>query len=147
MVFAVLPLKVVPEASPVPPLLNVAAAVVALAVVAVVALPDKLAVIVPALKLPDASRATIAEAVFALVAVVAAFGIEVEAVIAPVPLPYTYPVRVVAPVPPLATGNVPLTWVVNPTLPQEGAVPTPPDIRAFPVATSASVDSADEDEA
>ena len=33
-----------------------------------VALPDNVAVIVPALKLPDASRATIAEAVFALVA-------------------------------------------------------------------------------
>jgi tRNA-binding EMAP/Myf-like protein len=35
------------------------------------ALPVRLAVIVPALKLPDASRATIADAVFALVAVVA----------------------------------------------------------------------------
>jgi hypothetical protein len=37
-------------------------------VVAVVALPDKAAVIVPALKLPEASRATTLEAVFALVA-------------------------------------------------------------------------------
>jgi hypothetical protein len=36
--------------------------------VAVEALPLKVAVIVPALKLPDASRATIVEAVFALVA-------------------------------------------------------------------------------
>jgi hypothetical protein len=36
--------------------------------VAVDALPDKAAVIVPALKFPDASRATIADAVFALVA-------------------------------------------------------------------------------
>jgi len=39
--------------------------------VAVVALPERVAVIVPAVKLPDASRATIADAVFALVAVVA----------------------------------------------------------------------------
>ena len=67
MVRAVLPLNVVPEASPAPPLLNVAAAVVALAVEAVVALPDKLAVIVPALKLPEPSRRTTALAVFALV--------------------------------------------------------------------------------
>ena len=77
------------------------------AVVAVEALPFKLAVMVPALKLPDASRATMADAVFALVAVVAEFGMLVEAVMAPVPLPYTYPVRVVAPVPPAATGKVP----------------------------------------
>jgi hypothetical protein len=41
------------------------------AVVAVVAFPDKDAVIVPAEKLPEASRATMADAVFALVAVVA----------------------------------------------------------------------------
>jgi hypothetical protein len=43
------------------------------AVVAVVALPLKLAVIVPAEKLPDESRATMSFAVFALVAVVAEF--------------------------------------------------------------------------
>ena len=54
-----------------------------------VAVPLKVAVIVPALKLPEASRATMALAVFALVAVVAEFGILVEAVIAPDPLPYT----------------------------------------------------------
>lgn len=59
------------------------------AVVAVVALPLSAAVMVPAEKLPEASRATMAEAVFALVAVVAALGILVEAVKAPVPLPYT----------------------------------------------------------
>jgi hypothetical protein len=59
------------------------------AVVAVVAFPLNAAVIVPAVKLPEASRATMAEAVFALVAVVAALGILVEAVNAPVPLPYT----------------------------------------------------------
>ena len=41
------------------------------AVVAVEALPFKVAVIVPALKLPEASRATMVEAVFALVALVA----------------------------------------------------------------------------
>ena len=56
---------------------------------AVEALPERLAVMVPALKLPDASRATIALAVFVLVAVVAELGIVVEAVMAPVPLPYT----------------------------------------------------------
>ena len=71
------------------------------------AFPDNVAVMVPALKLPDASLATIAEAVFALVAVVAELGMLVDAVKAPVPFPYTYPVRVVAPVPPAATGNVP----------------------------------------
>ena len=38
------------------------------AVVAVLALPFKAAVIVPAEKFPDASRATMVEAVFALVA-------------------------------------------------------------------------------
>lgn len=43
------------------------------AVVAVLALPLRAAVIVPALKLPDASLATIALAVFAFVAVVALF--------------------------------------------------------------------------
>lgn len=36
--------------------------------VAVVALPDSAAVMVPALKFPDASRATIVDAVFAFVA-------------------------------------------------------------------------------
>jgi hypothetical protein len=59
------------------------------AVVAVLALPFNAAVIVPAEKLPEASRATIASAVFALVAVVAALGMLVDAVNAPVPLPYT----------------------------------------------------------
>lgn len=39
-----------------------------------VAVPDRDAVMVPALKLPEASRATMAEAVFALVAVVAELG-------------------------------------------------------------------------
>lgn len=46
----------------------VVADVALVADVAVVALPDKAAVIVPALKLPEASRATMVEAVFALVA-------------------------------------------------------------------------------
>ena len=49
------------------------------ALVAVVALPLKAAVIVPAVKLPEASRATMVEAVFALVAFV-------EIVTAEVPL-------------------------------------------------------------
>jgi hypothetical protein len=59
------------------------------AVVAVVALPFNAAVMVPALKLPEASRATIAFAVFALVAVVAELGMLADAVKAPVPLPNT----------------------------------------------------------
>ena len=59
------------------------------AVVAVLAFPFKLAVMVPAVKLPEASRATIAFAVLALVAVVAALGMLAEAVNAPVPLPIT----------------------------------------------------------
>jgi hypothetical protein len=44
------------------------AVVAVVADVAVEALPDNVAVIVPALKLPEASRATIVEAVFRLVA-------------------------------------------------------------------------------
>lgn len=52
------------------------------------------------------------------------------------------PVEVVTPVPPLATGRVPETCVVKPILPQLGAVDTPPEIRALPVATSASLDKA-----
>ena len=59
------------------------------AVVAVLALPLKAAVIVPALKLPEPSRATMADAVLAFVAVVAEFGMLVEAVMALVPLPNT----------------------------------------------------------
>ena len=42
------------------------------------------------------------------------------------------------PVPPLVTPNVPLIAVLSDTFPQEGATPTPPLIRQFPVATSAS---------
>ena len=43
-------------------------------------------------------------------------------------------------VPPLAIGRVPDTCVVRPILPHEGATPTPPEISALPVATSASFD-------
>jgi hypothetical protein len=49
---------------------DVDAEVAVVALVAVDALPLKAAVIVPALKFPEASRLTIADAVFALVAVV-----------------------------------------------------------------------------
>lgn len=94
-----------PVTSPVK--LKVLAVVHAPAVVAVDALPDSAAVIVPALKLPDASRATMALAVLALVAVVSALGMEADAVNALVPLPLTYPVNVFAPVPPRATASVP----------------------------------------
>ena len=72
----------------VPPLWFVAV-VADVALVAVEALPFKEAVMVPALKLPEPSRATMADAVFALVAVVAELGMLVDAVNAPVPLPYT----------------------------------------------------------
>ena len=77
-----------------PPMVRAVCSVVAVAafpvvLLDVVALPLKVAVIVPALKLPEASRATMADAVFALVAVVAALGMLVDAVNAPVPLPYT----------------------------------------------------------
>jgi len=51
------------------------------------------------------------------------------------------PVEDVTPEPPLATGSTPDTWVVRSILPQLGATPTPPEIRALPVATSASLDS------
>jgi hypothetical protein len=47
-----------------------------------------------------------------------------------------------APVPPLDTCKTPVTVVVRPIFPQEGATPTPPEIRAFPVATSANLDKA-----
>jgi hypothetical protein len=45
-------------------------------------------------------------------------------------------VIVVKPVPPFATGNTPVTCVVNPTLPQDGVVP---DNNAFPVAAAANL--------
>jgi hypothetical protein len=59
-------------------MVSVRAVVHVAALVAVVALPLRAAVIVPALKLPEASRATIALAVLAFVAVVAEFGMLVR---------------------------------------------------------------------
>ena len=47
----------------------------------------------------------------------------------------------VSPVPPLAAGRVPSTWVAKPILPQLGAAATPPEISALPTATSASLAS------
>ena len=81
-VAVIVPAEKLPEASRrtiVEAVLAVAAVIVALfawlvivpavvADVAVEALPDNVAVIVPALKLPEASRATMADAVFKLVA-------------------------------------------------------------------------------
>ena len=58
-------------AEPPAKLVAVVALVALVALVAVEALPFKAAVIVPALKLPEASRATIVEAVFKFVALVA----------------------------------------------------------------------------
>ena len=46
--------------------------------------------------------------------------------------------RVPTPVPPLAAGRMPVTWVVRPTLPQVGAAPAPPARRALPVAVAVS---------
>ena len=43
-------------------------------------------------------------------------------------------------VPPFATGKVPETCVVSPTLPQLDTVVTPPEISTLPVATAASFD-------
>jgi hypothetical protein len=55
-------------------------------------------------------------------------GIVVLAVIVPVPLPYTYPVRVFAPVPPLATLSVPPS-VIAPEVPVEGVKPVDPALK------------------
>jgi len=71
--------------------------------------------------------------------VMSVFGIVGDAAKAAAPLPFTYPVSVAAPDPPLGTVNTPLTWVVRPILPHAGAVPTPPEIRALPVVTSGSL--------
>ena len=54
---------------------------------------------------------------------------------------------VIAFVPPLPIGRVPETCVVNPILPNDGAVVTPPEIRALPVATSATLPIVDADAA
>jgi hypothetical protein len=51
------------------------------------------------------------------------------------------PVEDVTPVPPLATGKVPETAVAKPTLPHDGAEPTPPEIKALPTATSGNLAS------
>lgn len=66
--------------------------------------------------------------------VMSVLGIVGLAVMALVPLPYTYPVRVIAPVPPFATFNVPPSVIapevaptgVNPVVPALKVV-TPPD--------------------
>jgi hypothetical protein len=70
----------VPVTSPLKDPVKLVAFVAVVAVVAEVALPFKLAVIVPAEKLPDESRATIVLAVFPLVAVVAEFATKPDAV-------------------------------------------------------------------
>ena len=67
------------------------AVVAVVADVAVEAFPFKAAVIVPAVKLPEASRATMALAVFASVAVVAEFGMLVR----PAPDPVNWVVAVI----------------------------------------------------
>lgn len=52
-------------------------------------------------------------------------------------MPYDVGVAVLF-VPPFAIGSTPLTWVVRPILPHAGAIPTPPEMSALPVATSGS---------
>ena len=47
----------------------------------------------------------------------------------------------------MATGRVPETWVVRPSLPQAGAALVPPESRALPAATSASLERAVVEEA
>ena len=49
--------------------------------------------------------------------------------------------------PPLITGNTPVTCVVRPIFPHNGATPTPPEIKAFPVATSDNLAKLAESEA
>ena len=91
--------------------------------VAEVALPLKLAVIVPALKLPDASRATIVEAVFTLVAFEVTVNVE---------LPDWLAVNVAEPdrpVPDTAIVRVPLLTVAG--VVQVGAV-VPFDVSTWP---------------
>jgi hypothetical protein len=70
----------VPVTSPLNDPVKFVAVVAVVAVVALVAFPVKFAVIVPAEKLPDESRATIVLAVFPLVAVVAEFATNPDAV-------------------------------------------------------------------
>ena len=47
-------------------------------------------------------------------------------------------VELSTPVPPFVPARIPSTCVVRPTFPHDGAVVIPPDINAFPVATSAN---------
>lgn len=58
----------------------------------------------------------------------AVVGIVVLAVITPVPFPYTYPVKVFAPVPPLAAFNVPPS-VTAPEVPTDGVKPVLPALK------------------
>ena len=49
----------------------------------------------------------------------------IAAVIAPIPFPFTMPVNVVAPVPPLATGKFPVTLVARLVVDELAAIPYP----------------------
>jgi len=57
--------------------------------------------------------------------VTSATGIAAFAVIADVPFPFTYPVKVVEPDPPFATANVPVTFVAKLVITGAAAVPYP----------------------
>jgi len=99
---AAAPVKVPPLVKYVPAVRALATCVAVVAVVAEVAVeafPLKAAVIVPAEKLPDASRKTIVEAVFAVAAVIVAefaWLVIVHAVVAVVALPDNAPENVPA---------------------------------------------------
>ena len=116
-----------PLAAPEPPLLNVTALATWFAVVAVVAveaLPLNVAVMVPALKLPEASRATMALAVFALVALDVTVKVE---------LPDWFAVNEAEPdkpVPDTFIVSVPLLTVVG--VCQDGAADAPPLVNTCP---------------
>ena len=69
--------------------------------------------------------------------VTSATGIELTVVIADVPLPFTYPVKLVAPVPPLPTAIVPFTFSALPPISPVTFEPTIPAILPFVMAKSA----------
>ena len=111
--------------------------VAVVAVVAVLALPDNEAVMVPALKLPDASRATMVDAVFALVALEATVNVDapvwfaVNVAVPDSPVPDVFIVRVPLPIVGGVTqlgAEVPLDCKYCPELPAaENAVVPAPD--------------------
>ena len=64
-------------------------------------------------------------------------GIELTVVMADVPFPFTYPVKLVAPVPPLPTAIKPVTLAALPAISPVTFEPTIPAILPFVIAKSA----------